>query len=279
MIPLVFLLATAIPAKPAPAVPAVGDPIAIEIKLDPGERLAIDPSPHFEIVTQQGGHLSVRTFEPKPFEINGKIVGAGGKTRALEPLHVAVRSVLAPDDKLQAALLVPPRPDAMPLLPLIAIGIAAIAVVAILVYLLARRRAPAASDERSSRTPAERYQDAIAALRASRAPRRWAALADATRAYLAAVAPELGADLTSRELMAALQGLSPAVQSAPVGNESGGEPPQSIALQATIAEILQQGDLEKFSPWGAMPRDFDALAVRALAIPQAFEPAPEEIAA
>jgi hypothetical protein len=39
-----------------------------------------------------------------------------------------------------------------------------------------------------------------------------------------------------------------------------------------IAQILRQGDLEKFSPWDAAPADFDAIANQALAIPAWAEP-------
>jgi hypothetical protein len=31
-----------------------------------------------------------------------------------------------------------------------------------------------------------------------------------------------------------------------------------------VATILRQGDLEKFSPWGARPSDFDPVAAEAL---------------
>ena len=38
----------------------------------------------------------------------------------------------------------------------------------------------------------------------------------------------------------------------------------AIHSSLIIAEILRQGDLEKFSPWGPRPGDFRALASRAL---------------
>ena len=41
----------------------------------------------------------------------------------------------------------------------------------------------------------------------------------------------------------------------------------------SVAEILRQGDLQKFSPWGAAPGDFASLARRAMAL------IPEELAA
>ena len=80
-------------------------------------------------------------------------------------------------------------------------------------------------------------------------------LADATRAYLSSLSPHFGADLTTSQLL-------PRVDS------------EHLAL---VARILRQGDLEKFSPWGAPQADFDDLAARALdLIPP---PAEEESAA
>jgi hypothetical protein len=94
-----------------------------------------------------------------------------------------------------------------------------------------------------------RFRNAVQA--AARAPRKWAALADATREYLAAAYPELGLELTTAELLA----------------KGGG-------LTAAVRGILRQGDLEKFSPWGAEPADFNAAAEQALELI-----VPEEVAA
>jgi hypothetical protein len=104
-----------------------------------------------------------------------------------------------------------------------------------------------------------RFRNTVIALRDDRrAAKRWARLADATREYLAAIDPNLGVELTTREM---------------VGRLSGAPAPSP----ATISEILRQGDLEKFSPWGALPADFSALATRALEL--APEPVVEEEAA
>ena len=46
---------------------------------------------------------------------------------------------------------------------------------------------------------------------------------------------------------------------------------------STVEEIIRQCDLEKFSPWGAAPGDFHAIARRALALIP--EPVVEEKAA
>jgi len=117
------------------------------------------------------------------------------------------------------------------------------------VIVLARRAAVAKAVEPP--LPADvRFRNTVIALRDdSPAERRWARLADATREYLAAIDPNLGVELTTREVLSVGQAILPAV----------------------VSEILRQGDLEKFSPWGAMPADFAALATRAL------ELAPEPI--
>jgi hypothetical protein len=158
---------------------------------------------------------------------------------------IPVHSVLQPNDKLTPAPLKPPRPEPYPRAPFVAMAIAALAAIAAwtAVILLARRRTP---KPEIVLDPAERFRRSVMATR------DWADLADATRRYLAATDPRLGMELTTRELLARRD-------------------------DATIAEILRQGDLQKFSPWGAAPADFDALAQRALALIPA--PDPEEIAA
>ncbi|MEA2415192.1 MAG: hypothetical protein QOI58_1849, partial [Thermoanaerobaculia bacterium] len=50
------------------------------------------------------------------------------------------------------------------------------------------------------------------------------------------------------------------------------QPPSRRRYEPLIETILKQGDLEKFSPWGAGPADFDAIANQALAIPAWAEP-------
>ena len=74
---------------------------------------------------------------------------------------------------------------------------------------------------------------------------RWANLADAVRAYLVAVAPT-SARVTTSELLA---------------------PSGMFPLRR-----LRQGDLEKFSPWGASPANFDDARKQALEIPSWAEP-------
>ena len=155
---------------------------------------------------------------------------------------IPVHSVLKANDKLEPAPLAPPRAEPYPRMPFIAMAIAALMAIAawIGVFLLARRRRVAPPV--MAMNPADGIRKA----------RDWADLADAVRRYLAATDPRLGLELTTRELLARCD-------------------------DPTVAEVLRQGDLQKFSPWGAAPGDFDALARRALAlIPP---PAAEEKAA
>ena len=82
-----------------------------------------------------------------------------------------------------------------------------------------------------------------------------AALADATRHYLASHG--FGAELTTRELLGVL--------------------PDDI--RAIAVDVLREGDLDKFSPWGSASPDFNAAAARALTLADYLEPKPEEEAA
>lgn len=229
-----------------PPQPAIGDPVTIEFSAP----VILDPSSAYEVVSRRGNAVVVRTFEPKSFVISGH---AGAEVVRVE---VPVRSVLKPKDDLRPAPLVPPAPDPAPRLPWIAIGIAALlaAIGWAAVVWLARRKTPA---HIVVIPPAERYRAAVASLRSHpREAKRWAQLADATRAYLAAADPRYGSDLTTSEILAI------------------------VPAEGPLADILHQGDLEKFSPWGATPGDFESVAARALEIiAWAEPPAPEEVAA
>ena len=88
---------------------------------------------------------------------------------------------------------------------------------------------------------------------------RWARLADAVRAYLAAVRRDFGAELTTSELLDRIE------------NEQVER--RSVAFD-DVATILRQGDLEKFSPWGAARLNFDEVATSALEIPVWADPPP-----
>jgi hypothetical protein len=235
----------------SPPAPTVGDPITITFQ----QPVRLDPSPSYEIVSgaapasgaglsRFGGrgrpplHYSVviRTFIPRPILLSG----VAGNVR-FQNLKIPVRSVLKQGDDMKPAPLTPPRASPYPRAPFIAIAIAALVAIAawLAAWLLSRRVVRIVEPP----IPAsERYRRAVVALREdpSRA-HRWAALADATRAYLAESRANLSSDLTTTELV-----------------------PRLPEHERVVAEILRQGDAEKFSREGAPQRDFNEVAERAL---------------
>jgi hypothetical protein len=252
MIPLLLLVT----AFFHPAQPTVGDPIVIDFQ----QPVVLDASPEYDILSTRGSRVVIRTFEPRPFVISGRVGNV-----VFRNMVVPVRSVLKPRDDLKPAPLKPPRKEPYPRLPFMLIGIAALlAVGAWTAVIILERRAAAAKVVEPPMPADVRFRTKVIALRDDvRAERRWARLADATREYLAAVDSRLGLELTTREVLAQLSG---APAPSPVTAAEGGGAPLS-----TITTILRQGDLEKFSPWGALPANFAALADRAL------ELAPESV--
>jgi hypothetical protein len=256
---LLLLVTTFHPVKAT-----VGDPITIDFAVP----TTVDPSPDYEVVARSGNSVVIRTFVPHTITVIGR--SAEGPVSVMIPIH----SVLKPDDKLEPAPLKPPVPEPWPRLPFVAIGIAALAAIGAwtAVVLLAKRRVP---KPHIVVVPSEAFRARVLALRGN-APMRWAHLADAVRAYLAAVRFDLGAELTTSEVLARIETLAgepPAVQ--PSGR-------QRYGGLAGLAQILRQGDLEKFSPWGAAPANFDDALNHALEIPSWAEPQPvaeEEVAA
>lgn len=248
---LFLLLVTATFRPPAPT---VGDPITIEFPAP----VVLDPSPAYEVVSGGTTTFIIRSFDPKPFALSGQM----GNIR-FRNLIVPMKSVLQPMDSMEPAPLRPPVSNEPSRVPLIAIAAAA-AIAALAwagVVLLARRLLPRAAEP--PMPPVEKFRAAVRALRSASGEGRWAGLADASRQYIAAMDSSLGEELTTSELLRAMEG-------------------RAGAPTPLLAEILRQGDLEKFSPWGSPPGDFLALADRALAIPDFFEPPPpaeEEVAA
>ena len=257
MIPLLLLVT----AFFHPAQPTVGDPIVIDFR----QPVVLDASPEFDILSVRGSHVVIRTFEPRPFVISGRVGNV-----VFRNMVVPVRSVLKPRDDLKPAPLKPPRKEAYPRLPFMLIGIAALlAVGAWTAVIILERRAAAAKVVEPPMPADVRFRTKVIALRDDvRGQPRWAQLADATREYLAAVDPNLGIELTTREVLERL-GVAQTLLSVPA--QSGVPVPHQ-----TVAAILRQGDLEKFSPWGALPANFAALADRALEL--APEPVLEEAA-
>jgi hypothetical protein len=259
---LLFLLITTF----EPPKPTVGDPVTITF----ASPTTVDPSADYEVISRNGNSVVIRTFVPHTISVTGR--AADGPVTVMIPIH----SVLKADDKLEPAPLKPPKPEPWPRLPFIAIGVAALAAIAAwaAVVMLAKR---SVAKPRIVIVPADEFRKRVRSLRPD-AAKRWAALADIVRAYLGAVRSDLGAELTTSELLSRMEakraGEPPAVQ--PPGRrryDEGGA--------ALVETILRQGDLEKFSPWGAAPADFNDAAARALEIPAWAEPPivqPEEAA-
>ena len=224
-------LALTLALRVSPQQPGVGDLITLDAGKGP---VVLQKASDYEVVSQSGGRVVVRTFVPKPFTMAGT---AGGEAfRQVIP----VRSVLKPKDALMPAPLAPPLAEAERRLPWALIAVAGLLAVAVWTWLAFHaRRERAAEVVLPLLTPVERYRAAVEALRASPpSPKRWARLADALRDYLAAT-HDLSLDLTTTELLARTN-------------------------QSVVAEVLHQGDYEKFSPWGAQALDFDDVARRTL---------------
>jgi hypothetical protein len=231
---MILVLALVVSATLHPAAPKVGDLITVTFAAP----VTLDRSNQYEVVQRSGNRVVLRTFEPKPFVMSGTV----GGTR-FSNLSVPVASVLKQNDDLTLAPLSPPREPAYPVAPFVAIGIAALCAIAVWALVWWRSRAKVVAVPKVSLLPPdERFRRAVAALQSnpSRAT-RWAALANETRAYLAATRPDITTDLTTSELV-----------------------PRLREDEAIVREILLQGDLEKFSPRGAPQRDFDEVAAKAL---------------
>lgn len=228
---MIFMLLV-VTATFQPATPTVGDPITIQFE----QRVTLDPSEEYEVISQDGPTVVVRTFRPEPFDM----AGVAGRIR-FRRLTIPVTSVLASEDELEPAPLKPPAETPASKRPLWFIGgAAAVAALAWLAALLLARRAMAPVVVVPQLDPAEQFRLTVDQLRRNRArPGRWADLADATRRYLAATDPALPLELTTTEVL---------VRSS----------------RDSIDSILHQGDLEKFSPWGAPAAEFDEIASRAL---------------
>lgn len=239
MIPILLLVT----ATFRPPRPTVGDPITIRFH----DAVVLDRSSNYEIVSQRGNMVVVRTFQPRPFTISGRTGNV-----VFRNMVVPIHSVLRPNDDMKPAPLQPPIRVPYPRMPFVAIGCAAVAAIAAWTAAALRREKRAVADV-PALPPAEQFRATVIALRDHpRTPMRWAKLADATRTYLAATT-DLSRDLTTSEVIARC----------------------TDRLQPVV-EILRQGDLEKFSPWGPLPADFVSIADRALSLVP--EPAVEQAA-
>jgi hypothetical protein len=222
-----------------PAKPTIGDAISIDFP----QPVTLDATRDFEVLSHTQKHYVIRTFEPKPLALSG----VAGDVR-FRNLIVPLRSVLGPKDAQAPSPLKPPHPLPSPMLPLILIAAAALAAIAAWVFVWWRARLKREVPQ-VVLAPAEQFRVALDSARTARQP--WAALADAVRIYLAHRG--YGAELTTSQLVPLL--------------------PHEHEL---IADILRRGDYEKFSPWGALEGDFDAVAARTPAIVESYEPRPVE---
>ena len=231
---MILAVLAVVTASFQPPAPKVGDLITIEFAAP----VTLDASPAYEVVSRDGNRVVVRTFVPKPFALSG----VTGDVR-FRNLQVPVHSVLAPNDQLTPAPLVPPREVPYPRAPFIAIAIAALcALAAWLAVWWRSKKTAAVLSPQPVLAPEERFRRAVLALRENPSQaKRWAKLADETRAFLAATRPQLRSDLTTTELV-----------------------PRLREHDRIVVDILRQGDREKFSPWGAEPKDFDEVATQAL---------------
>jgi hypothetical protein len=215
-----------------PAQPSVGDLITVDFEQAP---VVLKASSDYELVSQQGKRVVIRTFKPRPFALSG----VSGDV-AFRNMIVPVRSVIAPNDQMAPAPLKPPRAEPYERLPFIAIGIAALAA-AVAWYAAMRmsKRTPVVKPAMATLLPPdERFRRAVELLLSRPQPLRWAGLADAVRAYLAATSA-ISVDMTTTEVLGVLN-------------------------RDEIATILKTGDIEKFSTDEVSRDDFEAIARRAL---------------
>jgi hypothetical protein len=230
---MIALFLAALTVSYQPPKPTVGDRITIQF----AKPATIDPSEDYEVVSTAGNRVVVRTFTPAPIALSG----VSGDVR-FRNLKIPVRSVLGPKDNMKPAPLVPPRVPEQPRTAMVAIATASVLALAgwIAAYLLAREKRIVPTIVLA---PADRFRADVAS--SANARQRWASLADATRAYLAARG--YGAELTTSQLLGQLH-------------------------DDLVAEILDRGDYEKFSPWGAPSADFNDLAARAISLIDKYEP-------
>ena len=109
MIPI-LLLVTAMFRPPAPT---VGDLITIDFQAP----VRLDTSSQYEILSQRGRRVVIRTFEPRPFTISGRVGDV-----LFRNMVVPVHSVLRPRDSLAPAPLKPPKQETYPWMPFVSMA-------------------------------------------------------------------------------------------------------------------------------------------------------------
>lgn len=258
---VLLLLVGALRATHTPAAPTVGDPVAVHFEIAGDERVTLDRSPLYEVISSSRDGAVVRAFKPQPVALSGHVTGPGGVV-AFRRLTLPVHSVLRKGDDGKPAPLTPPVAIPPPVTAWIALGVAAAVAVAAWIVLYRMGRRPAIAAMAQPPAPDEELRAAVAAIR-NESSLRWAALADATRHYLARMVPQqLGHQLTTRELLAQLPSVS-----------------TSTEWQALVRQIVVEGDLDKFSPWGASAEIESILAETLRVLPWPFRASEQEVAA
>lgn len=219
-----------------PKAPTVGDLIRLEFATGSGGRALLDPAPEFEIVSQRGGEVVIRSFRPGPLALTGRLL-SGGRAIEFRNLAIEIHSVLAPGDALRPAPLRPPLP--LPHDRRVEEWLGAIAAAAALlwigVFFRHRRRTRA---EAAPPLPArEEFIEAIERARKEESDDFLLILSDAVRRYFARTDDRLGRELTRTEFLEAIGRIIPAEQ---------------IPI---VSSVLSQADWLKFSGSRTVPAD------------------------
>jgi hypothetical protein len=250
MITAALLLAAAVnvpapvlsPVRFSPSQPRVGDLITVDFRLQPGSSISVDGGGDLEVVSVTNGRAVVRSFRPGKAVARGTIVREGVRMRFEGP-EIPIVSVLGPGDDLAPSPLIPPRPipRARAAIPVtLAAAGAAAAAWAGLIWLLGRRVELPLTES----SAVERYLAFVGGFAGRPLTQQdLIALADGGRDFLSHVDEgRMGRELTTRELLSilAVRGVAPPVVE-------------------SIREVLHEGDLAKFSPWGSPLAGTDAV--------------------
>lgn len=241
---LVAFFAGAQSTAPPVLGPTVGDPVAIEVDLEPGEVVTLGPVEGVEMIEQSPDRVLVRSFRPGTIRVPLVVTGNDAQTRELVT-EIQVASVLRGEDDLEPSPLAPPIPPPPNRVAWVAIAIASAAAVFVWLGLL-RRPEPLPGTSRVSLSASEELLRAIARVRQmSPSDERFATLSDATRRFLSRVDPDLDRALTTRELIERLRGRFPEW------------------LIEDVSDVLSEGDYAKFSPWGGRSGRFETIVKEA----------------
>lgn len=211
-----------------PKVPTVGDRIWLEFATGSGGRALLDPSAEFEIVSQRGGEVVIRSFRPGPLALTGRLL-SGGRAIEFRNLAIEIHSVLAPGDQLRPAPLRPPLPLPRDRRADWWLGAIAAASALLWIGVFFRYRRPARAEEAPPLPAREEFIEAIERARKEKGDEFLLILSDAVRRYFARTDDRLGRELTRTEFLAAIGRIIPAEQ-VPI-----------------VSSVLSQADWLKFS--------------------------------